>query len=113
MHKQAILVRKDLKMPKGKLAAQVAHASVEAVLSSNDFNLEQWKGDHSKKVVLKVKDKKELLQYIRKAKKKNLNTSLIKDAGHTFFKFPTITCAAIGPDKEENIDEVIGKLSLL
>jgi PTH2 family peptidyl-tRNA hydrolase len=113
MYKQAILVRMDLKMPKGKLAAQVAHAAVSAVKDSNDFKLGEWESNGSKKVVLKVKDKKELLSYIRNAKKNGLVTSLIKDAGHTFFKLPTITCGAIGPDEEDKIDEVVDELGLL
>ena len=113
MYKQAILVCMDLKMPKGKLAAQVAHAAVKAVQDSNDFKLGEWGAEGSKKVVLKVKDRKELLNYIRKARKNNLVTSLIKDAGHTFFKLPTVTCGAIGPDEEDKIDEVINDLKLL
>lgn len=113
MYKQIIIIRNDLKMPKGKLAAQTAHASVEAVLLSNDYNLNEWKSEGSKKVVLKVESKKELIDYIRKAKKEGLIISLINDAGKTFFKLPTITCGAIGPDKEDKIDNIIKDLKLL
>ena len=113
MYKQAILVCMDLKMPKGKLAAQVAHAAVHAVQDSNDFKLGEWKSEGSKKIVLKVQDRKELLTYIRKARKNDLITSLIKDAGKTFFKLPTVTCGAIGPDEEDKIDAVINDLKLL
>jgi PTH2 family peptidyl-tRNA hydrolase len=56
--KQVILVRMDLKMPAGKLAAMVAHASVEAALKSDYDILKVWKSLEMKKVVLKVKDKK-------------------------------------------------------
>ena len=61
--KQVILVRDDLKMDKGKLASQVAHASLEAALKSN--KLKEWKSKGTKKVILKVKDKKKLLKYYK------------------------------------------------
>jgi len=109
--KQVILVRDDLKMDKGKLASQVAHASLEAALKSN--KLKEWKSKGTKKVILKVKDKEELLKYYRLAKQNKLTNALIKDAGKTFFKKPTITCLAIGPDKEEKIDKVTKELKML
>src|SRR3989338_11177716 len=109
--KQVILVRDDLKMDKGKLASQVAHASLEAALKSN--KLKEWKSKGTKKVILKVKDKEELLKYYRLAKQNKLTNALIKDAGKTFFKKPTITCLAIGPDKEEKIDKVTKELKIL
>ena len=52
--KQVILVRMDLKMEKGKLATQVAHASVDAVLKSPKDKIEEWTSGGMKKVVLKV-----------------------------------------------------------
>ncbi len=111
--KQAILIRQDLKLPKGKLATQAAHASVDAVIKSNKSKVEEWLSLGGKKVVLKVKDKRELIAYIKQAKQANLKTSLIKDAGKTFFKKPTITCGAIGPDKEEKVNQIVGHLKLL
>ncbi|MEK6863038.1 MAG: peptidyl-tRNA hydrolase, partial [Nanoarchaeota archaeon] len=60
--KQVILVRKDLKLSKGKLSAQCAHASVEAVLRSDKEKVNEWR-IFSKKVILKVKDEKELLEF--------------------------------------------------
>ena len=109
--KQVILVRQDLKMPKGKMIVQCAHASLEAALKSNKLN--QWKNKGTKKVILRVKDKKELLKYHALAKKNKIINALIKDAGKTFFKIPTITCLAIGPDKEEKIDKVTKELKML
>ena len=49
--KQVILVREDLKMPRGKMIAQCAHASLEAALKSNKLN--EWKRKGTKKVILK------------------------------------------------------------
>ena len=104
--KQVILVRKDIKIPKGKLAVQCAHASVEAVQKSA-------KSEGSKKVVLKVKNLDELNQYDKKAQKIGLKTALIIDAGKTVFKEATITCLAIGPDEDPKIDKITGKLKIL
>jgi len=109
--KQVILVRQDLKMDKGKLSAQVAHASLEAALKSN--KLKQWKSKGTKKVILRVKDRIELLKYHKLAKQNKITNALIKDAGKTFFKRPTITCLAIGPDKEINIDKITKELKML
>ncbi|MCX6711690.1 MAG: peptidyl-tRNA hydrolase Pth2 [Candidatus Woesearchaeota archaeon] len=111
--KQVILVRKDLKMPSGKMSAQVAHASVEATFKSDKKYLDEWLEEGMKKVVLKVEDEKELLKYFKLAKQNKLVAVLIKDAGKTFFKNPTNTCVAIGPDDEGKIDKVTGKLKIL
>jgi len=109
--KQVILVRQDLKMPKGKMIVQCAHASLEAALKSN--KLKMWRSKGTKKVILKVKDRTELLKYHKLAKQNKLTTALIKDAAKTFFKIPTITCLAIGPDKENLIDKVTKELKML
>ena len=110
--KQAILVRADLKMDKGKMSVQVAHAAVEAVLKSDKKSVSAWRSEGMKKAVLKAKDEKELFRYKQIAEDAGLTTALITDAGRTFFKEPTITCLGIGPDEDEKIDEVAGKLKL-
>jgi|SRR3989344_3502700 len=111
--KQVILVRNDLKMPKGKVSTQVAHASVSALLKSDKDDIKEWKQQGMKKVVLKVKDKEELMKFKRECEDSDLVTALIEDAGKTFFKEPEITCLGIGPDKEEKINRVTGKLKML
>ena len=111
--KQVILVRQDLKLPKGKLASQVAHASTAAVLKSHPDIVMQWKNQGMKKVVLKVKDKDELLHYKRLAEDLHLETALVIDAGKTVVSPGTITSLGIGPDDEKKIDKVTGKLSMM
>lgn len=112
-YKQVILVRQDLKLPKGKLAAQCAHASVEAVLKSSSAKVETWRSLGMEKVVLKVADEKELLGYFQKAKEAKLAAALIIDAGRTVIAPGTKTCVGIGPEEEGKIDQVTGKLKLL
>lgn len=111
--KQVILVRQDLKMPKGKLAVQCAHASVDATLKSSSSKVEEWKSEGMKKVVLKVENIDEIRQYQQLAKQEKLVASLITDAGRTFFETSTTTCLGIGPDEEDKIDKVTGKLKML
>ena len=112
-YKQVILVRTDLKLPKGKLGAQCAHASVEAALKSSRDAVDEWRSEGGKKVVLKAADLNELRKYEALARKEKLITTLITDAGHTTVEPGTVTCLGIGPDKEEKIDRVTGKLKML
>lgn len=113
MYKQVILVRKDLGMSKGKLAAQCSHAAVESVLNSDKKKIKLWHDEGMKKIVLEVNDRKELYQFKSKATKEKLKTALIKDAGHTELKPGTETCLAIGPDEESKIDKITGHLKVL
>jgi len=112
-YKQVILVREDLKLPKGKMSAQVAHASLEAVLKSDKKVIAKWRGEGGKKVVLKVKDEKELLKFKEMAEDAGLKCALITDAGHTVVEPGTKTCLGIGPDDEKKIDLITGKLKIM
>ena len=111
--KQVILVRMDLKLSKGKMSAQVAHASVEATLRSPKRKVDAWHDEGMKKVVLKVVNLRELLKYQNLAKDNRLVASIITDAGKTHVAPGTKTCMAIGPDDEELIDEITGDLKLV
>jgi PTH2 family peptidyl-tRNA hydrolase len=112
-YKQVILVRQDLKLPKGKAMAQVAHASVNALVKSHKDDISKWQSQGQKKVVLKVKDEEELLSYKRKVEDAGLVNSIVVDAGRTCVEPGTITCLGIGPDKEDKIDKVTGKLKMV
>ncbi len=100
-------------MPKGKLGAQCAHASVEAVLRSDKDKVKKWRLLGQKKVVLKVADLKELRKHNQIAKDNGLITALITDAGKTVIAPGTVTCLGIGPDNEDDIDAVTGELKML
>jgi PTH2 family peptidyl-tRNA hydrolase len=108
--KQVILVRTDIKMSKGKAAAQVAHASVEAVLNSNKKLISKWRSVGMKKITLEVKSKEELLKYKQLADEANIQCALITDAGHTELTPGTQTCLAIGPEAEAKINKITGEL---
>ncbi len=110
--KQAILIRQDLKLPKGKAVSQGAHASVEAVFKSDKSLVSEWRKEGMAKIVLKVSDIKELQKYNQLAKDYGLTTALITDAGRTTVEPGTVTCLGIGPDEDEKIDKVIKDLKL-
>jgi PTH2 family peptidyl-tRNA hydrolase len=114
--KQVIVVRTDLGMSRGKLAVQVAHASLIAAFEAYSSYYEwfrEWWNTGQKKAVLKVHSEKELLELYEKAKQSNLPTSLVVDAGLTELPPGTITAIAIGPAPDEKIDKITGHLKTL
>jgi len=115
MYKQVIVFREDIlkKMGKGKIVTQGAHASLGSLKNINKRILEKWKRQGAKKVVLKVKDLRELKKLYKKAKNGKLPCFLVRDAGKTQIRKGTITCLSIGPAKEEDIDKITGNLKLL
>ncbi len=120
--KQAIVIRKDLGMRRGKEIAQGAHASlaflVRRVLDAEAapaFTPEEsaWMRGGSAKICLQVASEAELLDVCERAGRAGLETHLIRDSGKTEFGgVPTYTCLAIGPDTAEHIDPVTRDLKL-
>lgn len=111
--KQVILVRQDLQLPKGKLAVQVAHASVDCVLKTDRRKVDSWLAEGGKKVVLKVAGIKELFLYKQMADDARIKNSVITDAGKTTVAPGTVTCLGIGPDEEKVIDLITRDLKIV
>jgi PTH2 family peptidyl-tRNA hydrolase len=112
-YKKTIGVRKDLKMGKGKLAAQVAHASVGAMKISGKRAVGLWENEGSKKVVLKVDGMRRLNIIRKRAVSAKLANFVVRDAGLTQIKKGTATCIGIGPAQEAEIDKITKGLKLL
>jgi peptidyl-tRNA hydrolase, PTH2 family len=119
MIKQVIVMRRDLKMRRGKEIAQGAHASM-AFLSKkvragelfNDLEFE-WLNGLFTKVCVRVDSEEALMKVADQAKAEGLQVEVITDSGKTEFGgVPTRTCLAIGPDQAEKIDKVTGSLEL-
>lgn len=135
--KQMIVMRRDLKMRKGKIAAQAGHACVTAVLAAleKEGRLSQIcvEGDHISlkdtgraptplsdwflkgvaKICVYVDSEEELLEIDRKAKEAGIISSLICDAGMTeFHGQPTYTCLALEPQPTDRVDPITGQLPL-
>jgi PTH2 family peptidyl-tRNA hydrolase len=118
--KQVIVVRADLKMSRGKLAAQAAHAAVEAVVRILQSGVREWREwldrwlrEGQKKVVVKVESEEELLQVYREALQLGLPAALVEDAGRTELPPGTRTVVGIGPAPASIVDKVTGRLKLL
>ena len=113
--KQVIVVRTDLDMGKGKIAAQGGHACVlgaEHVRKSNPEWFSQW-WEGQEKIVLKVSSLKELERVKQDVIELDLPWSEVTDAGHTQISPGTTTCISLGPAPEEKIDRITGDLKLL
>lgn len=130
--KQVIVVRKDLHMRKGKIAAQASHASMAVLLHDMEFDdgsnntvcytlclerkgaVHRWLENDFTKVVVYIESESEMIEIYRQVYDAGIPCSLIKDAGKTEFNgVPTHTCIAIGPWWSDELDKYTGNLKLL
>lgn len=115
-YKQIIAVRNDLAMSKGKLAAQVAHASHSAAIKTMEHCprwYDEWWGEGQKKVVVKVQSDKELYTLYEDVRGAEIPCYLINDAGLTELAPGTTTALGIGPAPNHLLDKFTGHLKLL
>ncbi|KAM8940457.1 peptidyl-tRNA hydrolase 2, mitochondrial-like [Pelodytes ibericus] len=113
--KMILVVRSDLKMGKGKIAAQCSHAAVSAykqLLKKNHGLLKQWEYCGQPKVVVKAPDEIALVELLMHAKQLGLPVSLIQDAGRTQIAPGSRTVLGVGPGPADLIDKVTGHLKL-
>lgn len=97
----------------GKIAAQCSHASVGAYKRSGRITLLKWALSGDKKVVVSCPDEQALYDIRDRAKQSKLLTTIVHDAGHTQVAPNTPTVLAVGPAKEDTVDQFTGHLSLL
>lgn len=119
-YKMVCIVRTDLNMRAGKVAAQVGHAALGAyqdLIKANrpDWNedLAKWEEEGPAKIVLKAKNKEELLDMHNRAKEAGLNTHLVIDEGRTQIEPGSYTVCSIGPARSSLIDKITGHLRLM
>lgn len=124
--KQVIVIRKDLRMRRGKEIAQGAHAAMAFITRRVDTVVypgriykpftdaqKEWLATSFRKVCVRVNSETELMNIKDVAEANGLEVHLITDSGLTEFGgVPTPTCLAIGPDYDERIDVVTGGLEL-
>lgn len=120
--KQVLVIRKDLKMRKGKIASQAAHAATKAiyrwendkpVIIDHPYILEWLRGSFTK-ITVSVDSTAELIEIYRLACSAELPCSIIVDEGRTEFHGErTFTAVAVGPGPIDEIDAITGELPLL
>jgi peptidyl-tRNA hydrolase, PTH2 family len=112
--KLVVVVRTDLGMGRGKIAAQVAHAAVAATLASlGTTDFAAWLAEGQPKVVLKVGTAGQLEDVVCQARASGLPVEVVSDAGRTQVTPGTLTCCALGPAETQRIDAVTAGLALL
>lgn len=111
--KQVIVVNEALRLPRGKLAAQVAHASVASLVSAAPDQQQSWFKVGMPKIVLEGISLVQLEELYEQCQKADLPAYLVRDAGKTVLEPGTVTCLGIGPADSESIDKITGKLKLL
>lgn len=117
--KQVIVMRKDLKMRRGKEVAQGSHASTaflsQAYCSGEELGWEvaNWLTGHMTKICVRVNSEQELVEIFNKGREAGLKCHMITDEGVTEFGgVYTKTCLAIGPDYASEVDKITGHLEL-
>lgn len=109
-----LIVRNDLKMSKGKIAAQCGHAI--QWLTINGMNKDLFKlyltGDHPK-IVLKINSEEEMDKLYYKCKKMHFNCYQVIDAGRTQVPPNSKTVLGIGPVERGKAPGIIKILKLL
>lgn len=132
--KQVIVVRTDLNMRKGKIAAQACHASLKVFLDRSQIQaysvnevmqydlvvnnlteqMVEWIKESFTKIVVGCKTEEDIYRLARKAEELHIPYAVIVDNGFTEFQGNrTTTCIAIGPDNSDKIDLLTGDYSLL
>ena len=111
--KQIIIVRQDLKMSKGKLAGQVAHAAIGAPQLLPQHQIDRWiKEFNQKKIILKVIDEESFNYYFTICVKENLKPYIVVNTTKDRW-YDMSTCFGVGPYEDEKLDEIFKDLKLL
>ena len=113
MYKCVLLVRTDLKMSCGKIAAQCGHGIAQTIKGSNKKIIRDWMKTGEKIVVLQCPDLDTMTIYKKKANKLGMFAKIIHDAGHTEVEPDTPTVCVIGPFVEEIVSSLTSRLHLL
>ncbi|MFX1319549.1 MAG: peptidyl-tRNA hydrolase Pth2 [Promethearchaeota archaeon] len=115
-YKQMLVIRTDLKMSRGKLAVQVAHAAVSSAEEARKHapaSWRKWLWEGQKKVAVKVPTEADLVALYENAQRAGLPSYLVRDRGLTELPPGTITVLGIGPAPVKNVDKITSKLQLL
>lgn len=85
-HKLVLCVRSDLKMQKGKIAAQVGHATLGAYKTAQRKDpaaLRRWENHAQPKIAVQISSEAQARRLEKEAKLRGLVTYMVYDAGRT------------------------------
>jgi peptidyl-tRNA hydrolase, PTH2 family len=125
--KQVIVVRKDLRLRRSEMAAQVAHASMKFLLDNDEsergdeltvkLSLEEasWLQGSYKKIIVGVNSEADLKNLLFRAEMAGVSTYTVtqKSGSKSEDTIETVVCAAFGPDESSSIDKITGHLKLI
>lgn len=115
-YKQVLVFRSNLRLSKGKTAAQAGHAAVSAAEEARRHRREWydgWSFEGQCKIAVKVKNEEEMTKLETRAREMGLPYALIIDRGLTEIPPGTVTCLGIGPAPAEKVDKITRSLPLL
>ena len=119
--RMALIVRTDLKMEKGKVAAQCAHAALgcyrliatdPSKKSYNPIMTQRWLNGGQAKITLKCQNKEMMDELYATALSLDVNACVIHDAGRTQIAAGSATVLGIGPAPKAILDQITGDLKL-
>jgi len=113
--KMVLVVRNDLKMGKGKAAAQCCHATLSAYKQAKrkcPESLRAWECNGQPKVTVKCDSEDDLMLLLTQARSLGLVSAVIADAGRTQIAPGSKTVLAVGPGPGDLVDQVTGSLKL-
>lgn len=120
--KLVLVVRTDLGMTKGKIAAQASHATLacykvltRAAAKSDAAArlLRRWERMGQAKIAVQVKSQEELEELQGVARSLGVTAEAIHDAGRTQIAAGSMTVLGVGPAPKSLVDQITGKLKLL
>lgn len=118
--RMTLVVRQDLKMGKGKAAAQCLHATLalyKKITSStsasyNPQMVQRWERNGQAKITLQVPDQETMDMLFAQAMSIGVNAAIIHDAGRTQIAAGSATVLGLGPAPKAVLDQITGDLKL-
>ncbi|SCU97830.1 LADA_0H08592g1_1 [Lachancea dasiensis] len=119
--RMALVIRQDLGMQKGKIAAQCSHAAlacyrlIAADPTRESYNLpltQRWLRYGQAKITLKCPDKEIMDELFAKALSLGVNSYVVHDAGRTQIAAGSATVLGLGPAPKAVLDQITGELKL-
>ncbi|KAI0321672.1 peptidyl-tRNA hydrolase, partial [Amylostereum chailletii] len=112
--KLVLVVRSDLGMSAGKIAAHHATLACYKALSKNNPKLlKHWERTGQTKIALRCDSEDDLLLLQAQAQSLDLCARSIQDAGRTQIAAGSRTVLGVGPGPARLVNQVTGKLRLL